>query len=53
MKLHESASLSVIAGVLGATVWGQQSVGSRFHLAQAAQVTALKKVPHPSRQAYV
>ncbi len=41
MKLHESASLGVPGQLLGTTVDGQQFLGSRFHLAQAAQVTAV------------
>lgn len=33
--------MGVIGQVLGTTIWGQQFLGSRFHLAQAAQVTAV------------
>ena len=41
MRILESAALGPTGIVLGATVWGQQFVGSRFHLAEPVRVTAV------------
>jgi hypothetical protein len=41
MRILESAVLGFTGQVLGATIWGQQFLGSRFHLTQPAHVTAV------------
>ena len=41
MRILESAELGFTGQLLGPTVWGQQFLGSRFHLTQPVQVTAI------------
>lgn len=39
--IHESATLGATGQVFGATVWGQQFLGSRFSLSEATQITGI------------
>jgi len=41
MRILESALLGFTGQLLGATIWGQQFLGSRFHLTKPVHVTAV------------
>jgi hypothetical protein len=41
VRILESAVLGSTGQALGATVWGQQYLGSRFHLSYATRLTAV------------